>query len=91
MLATGILTPLAKTSGYDNVLDYLTKSSDEVATCLQWSSISEDDKREEAKSKKRSPKKKSPLKSATKTPQKSYSPDRKPRAKHTQHLSLIHI
>ena len=80
MLATGILTPLAKTSGYDNVLDYLTKSSDEVATCLQWSSISEDDKREEAKSKKRSPKKKSPLKSAKKTPQKSYSPDRKPRA-----------
>ena len=36
MLATGILTPLAKTSGFGSVSDYLTKSTDEIATCLQW-------------------------------------------------------
>lgn len=36
MLATGILTPLAKTSGFGSVSDYLIKSTDEIATCLQW-------------------------------------------------------
>ena len=36
MLATGILTPLAKTSGFGSVSDYLTKSTDKIAACLQW-------------------------------------------------------
>jgi hypothetical protein len=35
-LATGILTPLAKTSGFGSVSEYLTNSKDDIAACLQW-------------------------------------------------------
>ncbi|XP_065178561.1 DNA ligase 1-like [Sycon ciliatum] len=36
MLATGILTPLAKEAGFTSVNDFLSKGTGAIAECLQW-------------------------------------------------------
>lgn len=37
-LATGILTPLVKNSGFDSVSEFLDKGTNDIAKVLQWQS-----------------------------------------------------
>ena len=39
MLATGILTPLAKEAGFTSVNDFLSKGTGAIAECLQWKEV----------------------------------------------------
>ena len=81
-MATGILTPLAKTSGFGSVSEYLTNSKDEIAACLQWKAEKEIQTPHPKKRKivqKKKPRRKSETKKKSKSPLKPSTTKRSPR------------